>query len=244
MLQATLYLLPSGLGGTSVTAAIPPATLDVIRSLECFIAENAKSARAFLKAVGHPRPLQGLQIATLDEHTPDARVKELLGPLLRGLDCGLLSEAGCPAVADPGAALIRQAHHAGIKVVPLVGPSALLLALMGSGMNGQNFAFHGYLPVESQARAKRLLELERESEQRQMTQLFIETPYRNDALFDAIVQTCRSDTLLCLATDLTRRSESIGTRPISEWKNRRPSLDRRPTVFLLYRERRTRAQKR
>jgi len=241
---ATLYLVPTSLGGMPVTAVVPPATLEVIRSLECFIAENARTARSFLKAVGHPRALQALRIETLDEHTPESRLAELLRPLLEGKDCGLMSEAGCPGVADPGAALVRDAHAAGVKIVPLVGPSALLLALMASGMNGQRFAFHGYLPVERTARAKKLLELETESEKRDVTQLFIEAPYRNDALFEAIVETCRGDTSLCVACDLTLPSESVRTRAVSQWRVDRPPLDRRPTVFLLHRTRARRAQKR
>jgi 16S rRNA (cytidine1402-2'-O)-methyltransferase len=200
------------------------------------VAENAKTARAFLKAIAHPKPLQGLTIDVLDEHTPASRVAALLQPLEDGRDCGLLSEAGCPAVADPGALLVRAAHSNGLKVVPLVGPSALLLGLMGSGMNGQRFAFHGYLPVERGARERRLVELEAESAKRDMTQILIEAPYRNQVLFDAIVRTCKPDTLLSLATDLTLPEESVRTLRISEWKREQPGLDRRPTVFLLYRE--------
>jgi 16S rRNA (cytidine1402-2'-O)-methyltransferase len=219
-----------------VTGLIPPATLATIHRLSHFVAENPKSARAFLKTVGHPRPLQELAIATLDEHTPANRAIELLRPLSEGNDCGLLSEAGSPAVADPGAILVRAAHTHGIRVVPLVGPSALLLALMSSGMNGQRFAFHGYLPVERTARERRVAELEAECARNGVTQIFIEAPYRNGALYDTIVRTCRPDTLLCLATDLTLATESVRTRPVSAWKNERPALDRRPTVFLLYRE--------
>ncbi len=240
----TLYLVPTGLGGPSLAAVLPPRTLEVIQGLECFIVENAKSARAFLKAAGHPSPLQALHMEILDEHTPENRIAGLLEPLTEGKNCGLMSEAGCPGVADPGAALVRAAHAAGVKVVPLVGPSALLLALMASGMNGQHFAFHGYLPVERAARAKRLAELEKESGEREVTQLFIEAPYRNDALLATIVETCRGDTMLCLASDLTRPTESVQTRPVSRWKIERPVLDHRPTVFLLHRQRARRNQRR
>jgi 16S rRNA (cytidine1402-2'-O)-methyltransferase len=235
--KGTLYLVPSGLGSDDVAAHLPQDTREILAGLDCFIAENPKTARAFLKAAGYPRPLQELAIETLDEHTRQSRIADLLAPLERGADCGLLSEAGCPAVADPGAALVRQAHAAGIRVAPLIGPSALLLALMASGMNGQRFAFHGYLPVERTARAKRLIELESASDQQDATQLFIEAPYRNDAMLDAVLKTCRSDTLLCLATDLTLDTQAVCTRSISDWKNARPALNRRPTVFLLYRER-------
>jgi 16S rRNA (cytidine1402-2'-O)-methyltransferase len=237
-----LYLVPSGLGGDAAPL-LPPATLEVLRRLKCFIAENPKTARAFLKAAGYSQPLQGLVMQTLNEHTPLHTSGELLRPLEAGVDCGLLSEAGCPAVADPGAALVRRAHAVGIRVVPLVGPSALLLALMASGLNGQRFAFHGYLPVERAARAKKLAELERESERAGVAQIFIETPYRNDVLLDGILTACRGDTLLCVAVDLTLATECIRTLPVSDWKTRRPNLDRRPAVFLLYRGRATDAER-
>jgi 16S rRNA (cytidine1402-2'-O)-methyltransferase len=237
-----LYLVPSGLGGDTAPL-LPPATLDVLRRLKCFVAENPKTARAFLKAAGYSQPLQGLVMQTLNEHTPLHAIGELLRPLEAGDDCGLLSEAGCPAVADPGAALVRRAHAVGIRVVPLVGPSALLLALMASGLNGQRFAFHGYLPVERAARAKKLAELERESERAGVAQIFIETPYRNDVLLDGILTACRGNTLLCVAIDLTLATECIRTLPVSDWKTQRPNLDRRPAVFLLYRGRATDAER-
>lgn len=236
MTKGTLYLVPSGLGGEDVAALLPPMTRDILAGLDCFIAENPRTARAFLKAAGYPRPLQGVGIKTLNEHTPQSRLAELLVPLENAKDCGLLSEAGCPAVADPGAELVRLAHAAGIRVVPLVGASALLLALMASGMNGQRFAFHGYVPVERAARAKRLVELESASDKQDITQIFIEAPYRNEALLDSILTSCRDDTLLCIATDLTLPAEMVRTQSILKWRSARPKLDRRPTVFLLYRE--------
>jgi 16S rRNA (cytidine1402-2'-O)-methyltransferase len=237
MPQGTLYLVPTGLGSADPGAFLPTATLSAVHRIDYFVAENARTARAYLKAVGHPKPLQALTIDVLDEHTPASRLAALLQPLRDGRDAGLLSEAGCPAVADPGALLVRAAHATGLKVVPLVGPSALLLAVMASGMNGQRFTFHGYLPVERGARERRIAELEAESAKRDVTQLFIEAPYRNQALFDAIVRTCRPDTLLALATDLTLPEESVRMQRIGEWKDDPPRLDRRPTVFLLYRER-------
>jgi 16S rRNA (cytidine1402-2'-O)-methyltransferase len=234
-MAGTLYLVPSGLGGNDVAGQLPPATLSTLHRIDYFVAENAKTARAFLKAIAHPRPLQALRIDVLDEHTPASQLDALLQPMRDGTDGGVISEAGCPAVADPGAELVHAAHEAGIRVVPLVGPSALLLAIMSSGLNGQSFAFHGYLPVDKAAREKRLAELESESGKRGMTQLFIEAPYRNQALYEAILRSCRPDTLLSLATNLTQPDESVRTRRISEWKQERPVLDRRPTVFLLYR---------
>jgi 16S rRNA (cytidine1402-2'-O)-methyltransferase len=230
----TLYLIPTGLGGDARTI-LPDSTLRELSTLTCFIVEDAKSARHFLKAVGYPHALQSVQTQTLDEHTPAAALVELLAPLLAGQDRGLLSEAGCPAVADPGALLVRLAHEHGIRVVPLVGPSAPLLALMASGLNGQRFAFHGYLPVDREERRTKLQALESESQRADRTQIFIEAPYRNDALLRAVLDACREDTLICLATDITLASESIRTRSVKAWRNAPPVLNRRPTVFLLYR---------
>ena len=234
MAAGTLFLAPAGLGGAEPRLLTPEQTRAVLSSISYFVAENPKTARAFLKAVEHPQPLQALTIETLDEHTPASRLDDLLAPVLAGTDAALLSEAGCPAVADPGALLVRAAHRAGVRVVPLVGPSAVLLALMACGLNGQRFAFHGYLPIERTARAQRLRELENAARAQDATQVFIEAPYRNDALLDAILGTCAEETELCLATDLTQPSESIRTQTIARWKRSRPSLARRPTVFLLH----------
>ena len=229
--KGTLYLIPVTLGGDDATSLVPPATLDEARRLNTFITEDAKSARRFLKTIAHPQPLQQLIFHALDEHTRD--VEPLLALLLSGEDCGLMSEAGCPAVADPGAALVRRAHQAGVHVVPLVGPSSILLALMASGMSGQRFAFHGYLPVDRMERARQLKELEARASDE--TQIFIETPYRNDAMLSALLEHCRGDTLLCIAVDLTLPAEFVTTRTLSEWKKKPPALDRRLAVFLLSR---------
>lgn len=234
-MAGTLYLVPTGLGGEALPL-LPPATLSIVLRLERFVAENPKTARAFLKSIGYPRPLQTLVIDTLDEHTPASQLDALLAPIAAGADCAVLSEAGCPAVADPGADLVRKAHVAGVTVRPLVGPSAVLLAIMGSGLTGQRFAFHGYLPVERDARAKKLAELERDSETSAGAQIFIEAPYRNDAMLDAILGACRADTLLSIAADLTLESELVRTRTIAQWKKDKPALNRRPAVFLLYRD--------
>ena len=235
-MSGTLYLLPTQLGDTSWTAVLPACSRETACRLQHFIVENAKTARASLKWLGHPVPLRELAIEQLPEPLPPAEIERLLQPLLAGHDAGLMSEAGCPGVADPGALIVRRAHELGIPVKPLVGPSSLLLALMGSGLDGQRFAFHGYLPQREPERSRRIVELEKESRQKRQTQLFIETPYRNTVLFDALLATCHPDTLLCVATDLTLPEEQIATRSIAAW--RRPagadfSLDRRPTVFLL-----------
>ena len=233
--MGTLYLIPVALGGEDARSVLPSGTLETARRLDTFIAEDAKSARAFLKAIGHPRPLQAIRFHVLDEHTTEREITPLLAPLLAGENCGLVSEAGCPAVADPGAALVRRAHEAGIPVVPLVGPSSLLLALMASGMDGQHFTFHGYLPVDKAERGHKLKELDRRAHGE--TQIFIETPYRNAVMLESLLEHCRGDTLLCIAADLTHPAGSAKTRPVSQWKKEPPALDRRLVVFLLFRER-------
>lgn len=230
----SLYLLPTDLG-ESAAPAIPEATLGQARRLTHFIAENPKSARAFLKRIGYPLPLSAATITTLDKDTPRSAIPELLQPLLEGRDAALVSEAGCPAVADPGALLVHAAHDAGVRVVPLAGPSAILLALMASGLNGQRFAFHGYLPVDAAARAERIRALELRSMRDDATQIFIETPYRNDAMLQALLAHCSGNTLLCVAVDLTLPTECIATRHVAGWRDRLPALNRRPAVFLLYR---------
>ncbi len=233
-MSGTLYLIPVPLGPADPVETLHPHILATIRPLTHFVVEQAKSARAFLKAAGTDSPLQELALEELNEHTRCKDIERLLAPLRAGHDVGLLSEAGCPAIADPGADLVALAQRENIRVVPLVGPSSLLLALMASGLNGQRFAFQGYLPAKEAERRKALGELENESRKRQQTQLFIETPYRNRALFETILQTCRPDTRLCLATNLTLPGESIRTRSIDQWKKEAPpDLERRPTVFLL-----------
>jgi 16S rRNA (cytidine1402-2'-O)-methyltransferase len=230
----TLYLIPVPLGPAGPAEVLPAPVLERTRSLARFVAENAKSARAFLKAAGHPLPLQQIAIAELNEHTRSNELAALLAPLREGHDLGLVSEAGCPAIADPGAELVALAQREGIRVVPLVGPSSILLALMASGLSGQHFAFHGYLPAKENERAQRLKELEAESRRHKRTQIFIETPYRNRQMFDALLGACTRETRLCIATDIGLSSEAIATRHIGEWKKQPPpELDRRPTVFLL-----------
>lgn len=233
-MAGTLYLIPVPLGPGAPQEVLHPTVLATLRPLRHFVVEQAKSARAFLKAAGTELALQELQLAELNEHTRPAELDQLLAPLRAGHDIGLLSEAGCPAVADPGADLVALAQRENIRVVPLIGPSSLLLALMASGLNGQRFAFQGYLPAKEAERAKTLRELEAESRKRQQTQLFIETPYRNRAMFDAILQACQGNTRLCVATDLSLPGESIRTRTIGDWKKQTPpDIERRPTVFLL-----------
>lgn len=234
MKTGTLYLIPVPLGPGAPAAVLPSEVCALAQGLSFFVAENAKSARAFLKALPATQPLTAISISELNEHTRAADLPALLQPLLEGKDVGLVSEAGCPGVADPGAALIELAHRQAIRVAPLVGPSSLLLALMASGLCGQQFAFHGYLPVKDDARSQRLRELEKESRKQGRTQLFIETPYRNVRLFDAIVASCSEHTRLCIAADLTLPGEYIATRKIADWRRLgAPDIERRPAVFLL-----------
>jgi len=222
-----LYAIPTPLGGLAADA-LPAPALATVRTLRHFVVENAKSARAFLKEIEMPCPLQELSISTIDTDFSPA-VKKLQD----GEPIGLLSEAGCPAIADPGAALVAAALAGGIRVVPLVGPSSIVLALMASGLEGQRFAFCGYLPRETDARGKRLRELEARSRRERETQIFIETPYRNDAMLGALLEVCSPATLLCVASDLTLPSEQIRTSTISAWRNARHAIGKRPTVFLL-----------
>jgi 16S rRNA (cytidine1402-2'-O)-methyltransferase len=225
-----LYAIPTPLGGAP-QPVLSEATLKIVSGLRDFVAENAKSARAFLSAAGcKPREVS---IVELSEHTPLGRVASLLAPLREGRDLGLLSEAGCPAIADPGAALVEAAHREGFRVVPLVGPSSISLALMASGLEGQRFAFCGYLPRDAGERARRIRELESRSRKENETEIFIETPYRNEALLAALLETCAPSTRLCVAADLTLATESIRVRTIGDWRRAPSDLGRRPAVFLL-----------
>lgn len=234
MTKGRLYLIPVPLGPTPAPDVLPAATIERARQLTHFVAENAKSARAFLKALPALAALQQIEIRELSEHTPESALPELLAPLLAGIDVGLISEAGCPAVADPGAGLVALAHAQSIQILPLVGPSAILLALMGSGLSGQNFAFHGYLPAKEDARKKRIGELEKDSRKEKRTQIFIETPYRNRQMLETLLGACTPGTRLCVATDLTLEGELIMTRTTEQWRRQPlPEIDRRPTVFLL-----------
>jgi 16S rRNA (cytidine1402-2'-O)-methyltransferase len=233
-MPGTLYLIPVPLGPTTPAESLPANVLATIKPLTHFVVEQAKTARAFLKAAGTDTALQELILTELNEHTKANELDRLLAPLRAGHDVGLLSEAGCPAVADPGANLVALAQKESIRVVPLIGPSSLLLALMASGLNGQRFAFQGYLPAKETDRSKALKELESESRKRQQTQIFIETPYRNRQMFDSILQACQPGTRLAVATDLTLPGESVLTRTIQQWKKQTPpEIERRPSVFLL-----------
>lgn len=230
----TLHLIPVHLGTEAPDCIIPPETVETARGLRRFIVENAKTARAELKRLGHPVPLRDIRMDVIPEELPESVVDRLLAPLAAGESAGLMSDAGCPAVADPGAMLVRRAHELNIPVRPHVGPSSLLLALMASGLDGQRFAFNGYLPIREPDRSARIAALETESARNSRTQLFIETPYRNASTFAAFLSACRPGTRLCVATDLTLPTEMVRTKTVAEWKNAdAPRLDKRPTVFLI-----------
>jgi 16S rRNA (cytidine1402-2'-O)-methyltransferase len=232
--MAALYLVPNLLGVVEPARVLPAHTIAVARALTHWVVETPKAARAFLKTVEVPQPIATLHIEALPKHADAARCAGLLKPALACRDIGLLSDAGCPGVADPGAALVAAAHARRVRVVPLVGPSAILLALMAAGMNGQRFAFHGYLPVRPDARAQALLRLEQASRNDDCTQIFIETPYRNAAMIQACAQALQASTTLCVAADLTLDTETIERRDAREWREadaRR--FDKRPAIFLI-----------
>ncbi len=232
-----LYLIPNALGDGALQAVLPAQTSAVAARLHYFVGETAKSTRAFLKRVDEvaplARPLREIEIVELNVSTSSDALPALLAPILHGRDGGLVSEAGCPAVADPGAGLVRLAHGQGIEVRPLVGPSSIVLALMASGLDGQRFAFNGYLPTDGAQRAKAIRDFERLSTQHRQTQIFIETPYRNQALLTALLEHCKPSTLLCVARDLTLDSQAIATRSVERWRGTTMDLHKRPTVFLM-----------
>lgn len=233
-LPPALYLIPVGLGDAPLDTVLPDANRHVVTSLRHFIVENLRTARRFLKALDRSIDIDSLTFAVLDEHTPSGDVAAMLEPLARGEAIGVMSEAGCPAVADPGALAVAEAQRRGYKVVPLVGPSSILLSLMGSGFNGQCFAFLGYLPIDRQARRDRLQMMRQRIARDRQTQIFIETPYRNNRLIAELVQALPGDMLLCVASELTTPGQSIITRPLSLWAKVRYDYDRHPSIFLLY----------
>jgi len=229
-----LYVVPNLLGLVAPEQVLPAHTIAVARGLAHYVVENAKPSRAFLKSLSPLLPLQQIDIVELGETPAAARCAELLAPARAGRDMGLLSDAGCPGIADPGALLVAEAHREGIGVSPLVGPSSVALALMASGMNGQGFAFHGYLPVKTDARAAALARVEADSLRTGYAQLFIETPYRNAALLAAIAETCKPATRLCVAADLTLATESVVSQPISAWRGADfTRYMKRPAIFVL-----------
>lgn len=229
----TLYLLPSSMSDAPVGCVIPAGNVEVIRSLRHFIVENVRTVRRWLKRVDPAIDIDSLTFEVLDEHTPRGDVAAMLAPLTRGESVGVVSEAGCPAVADPGAAAVAEAHRIGARVVPLVGPSSIIMSLMASGMNGQQFTFLGYLPVERQARSAALKEIQRRVSRDNVTQVFIETPYRNNRLIDELARTLPGDMQLCVAADLTGAGESIVSRRLSAWAKSAYDYGKTPAIFVI-----------
>lgn len=234
MLEAALYLFPVGLSDSAMTEVLPQVNIDLLRQVRHFVVENLRSARRFLKKVDRNIDIDALTFTELSEHTPASEIPLMLAPLERGEAIGVISEAGCPAVADPGADLVAAAQRRGLKVIPLVGPSSILLSLMASGFNGQSFAFEGYLPIDDSARAKRLKEMQQRIQRERQTQIFIETPYRNNRLLAELCQRLPGNMLLCVASDITGRNQSIITRPLSAWAKATYDYNKIPTIFLLF----------
>lgn len=222
------------MGDTRPDEVLPARNLETIKSVRYFVVENLRSARRFLKSVDRDICIDDLNMVELNEHTPAADVEAMLDPLVAGHDIGVISEAGCPAVADPGADLVAAAQRRGYEVVPLVGPSSIIMSLMASGFNGQSFAFVGYLPVEASRRVAAMKTMQQEIRSRRRTQIFIETPYRNNRLIDELTRTLPGDMLLCVASDITGPQQQIVTLPLSQWRARTYDYNKRPTIFLLY----------
>ena len=233
--MASLYLIPTTLGDNNFSRVLPQHTLDVLRSVKYLIVENVRTTRRYLKAVDKDIDIDGLTFYTLNRHTDPAVIASYLSPLAKGEDMAVISEAGCPAIADPGADVVAIAQQKGIKVVPLVGPSSILLALMASGFNGQSFAFNGYLPIDNVQRQKAIKHFESRARTEQQSQIFIETPYRNNALRDAMLTTLAPQTRLAIATDITLPTESISAKTVMQWrKGQMEDINHRPSIFIIY----------
>ena len=229
-----LYLIPVPISEDHAVQSIPEYNLTLVKTLTKFIAEDAKTARRFLKKFGYPK-LEDAEILLLNEHTKSNDVSALLVYVLQGMDVGLMSDAGCPGIADPGAEVVKLAHHKGIQVVPLVGPSSIVLSIMASGFNGQNFAFVGYLPIDKAPKVKRIKELEQLAQKQNQAQFFIETPYRNEQLFETLIETLSPQTLLFVGKNINSQEQSLLSKPISEWKKLpKPALHKIPLVFGIY----------
>ncbi|GAB2948663.1 SAM-dependent methyltransferase [Hymenobacter coalescens] len=234
MKPGTLYLIPTVLADDTAALVLPAQVPAQVAALRYFLVENARTARRFIKQVAPAQVIEELRLTVIDKDSSDAQVRAALQPVLQeGLDAGVLSEAGCPGIADPGALLAREAHRVGVRVVPLVGPSSLLLALMGSGLNGQSFAFHGYLPIERAKRVAALKQLERNAQTQHQTQLFIETPYRNGQLLEDLLATLQPGMRLCIAASLTAPNEYLRTDTVAGWKGKLPDIHKQPAVFLI-----------
>jgi 16S rRNA (cytidine1402-2'-O)-methyltransferase len=232
--KGKLYLIPTTLGEMNPEEVLPSLVYRTVELIDTYIAENEKTARKFIKAVQPNKVQADLKISLLNKRTEDTELTDMIKPCLNGENIGLMSEAGCPGVADPGAAIVKIAHENGIQVVPLVGPSSILLAMMASGMNGQSFAFNGYLPIDKGDKKNALKNFENLSNSKNQSQLFIETPYRNNKLMDDLLQYLQPNTLLCVACDITLPTEYIKTSRIADWKKIKVDLHNRPTIFIIH----------
>ncbi|TKD65825.1 SAM-dependent methyltransferase [Flavobacterium sp. ASW18X] len=232
--QGILYMIPTMLGDTAPLEVLPLSIKQTIENIDFYIAENEKTARRFIKRISPSKSQPSLHFQLLNKYTDPLEIPSFLDPCLEGTSVGLLSEAGCPGIADPGADVVKIAHEKGIQVVPLVGPSSILLALMASGMNGQSFAFNGYLPIDGAERGKALKKFEKLSKDIQQSQVFIETPYRNDKLFQEMLKKLHPETRLCIGIDITLPTEYIVTKTIQEWKKTSLDLQKRPAVFIIH----------
>lgn len=228
-----LFLIPNTLGDNAPLEVLPISIKRAIENIDHYIVESEKSARHFIKKISSKKSQPGLHISLLNKFTEPEAIPSFLDPCLAGHDVGILSDAGCPGVADPGADVVRIAHEKGIRVIPLVGPSSILLALMASGLNGQNFTFHGYLPIEAEERKHKIKTIEKTSRELGQSQLFIETPYRNDKLKMELLRTLSKKTLLCIACDITLPTEFIATKTVEDWKNTMLELHKRPAIFIV-----------
>lgn len=234
MQKGKLYLIPSFLSDSSQSKVFPEWNAEIIYSLDEFIVEEIKTARRFLRKIGYKNPFDEVEFHILNEHTDITKIHSYLNCINTGNSIGLLSEAGTPCIADPGAEIVKIAHIANIQVIPLIGPSSIMLALMASGFNGQNFIFHGYLPIDKKERIKKLKKLEHNAFKLNQTQIFIETPYRNNQMFRSIIDNCSAETFLCVACNITSGDEDISTKTIREWRKSVPDLHKKPVVFLIY----------
>ena len=233
-MQAALYLIPVTLGDTEIDRVLPNHNRTIIAGISHYVVENIRSARRFLRRSNPDIVIDDLTFYTLDEHTRPEEIASFLAPLREGKPMGVISEAGCPAIADPGADLVAIAQRENLPVVPLVGPSSILMSLMASGFNGQSFAFNGYLPVEPAERTRKIKQLEQRAYSEDQTQIFIETPYRNHKMIEELVRTCRPTTRLCVACDISCEGEEIHTRTIAQWKKSKYDIQKRPAIFLIY----------
>lgn len=233
-MSGTLYLIPNLLGESTPERVLPAFNTKIINNIRYYIVENIRTTRRFLKKVDKNIDIDRLTFFELNQHTDPQIIGSYIDPLLHGEDMGIVSEAGCPAVADPGALVVELAQQKNIQVVPMVGPSSILLALMASGFNGQSFSFEGYLPIDNDKRIKRLKVLENRIYTENQTQIFIETPYRNNKIVQDFIAHCRPSTKLCIASEITTDNEFIKTKPLGRWKNTCPDLSKKPTIFLLY----------